>query len=90
MEETHQSRSGVYSRIEGFVFLLLSLSAIVYSLVEHQRSKVVWQQSPYLFPPWLLRCFCFLSLFLFFAQPERRTKGGTPPLRCSWFVTPLW
>ncbi len=50
MEETHLSRSGTYTRVEGFVFLLLSFSAIVYSLVEHQRAKVVWQQSPYLFP----------------------------------------
>ncbi len=79
MEETHQSRSGVYSRIEGFVFLLLSLSAIVYSLVEHQRSKVVWQQSPYLFPLVVAMFLLPLSLSLL-RSAGKENKGDTPAL----------
>lgn len=35
---------------EGIAFLLLSVSLIVYSLVNHAEAQVEWKQSPYLFP----------------------------------------
>lgn len=78
MEETHRSRSGAYSRIEGFVFLLLSISAIVYSLVEHHLAKVVWQQSPYLFP--LLVAVFLLPLSLSLLRSAGKEKGEVTPV----------
>ncbi len=79
MEETQQSRSGAYSRIEGFIFLLVSLCAIVYSLVEHQRAKVVWQQSPYLFPLLVAVFLLPLSLSLL-RSAGKENKDGEPML----------
>ncbi|MGE4454124.1 MAG: tripartite tricarboxylate transporter TctB family protein [Sphaerochaeta sp.] len=65
---------GAYTRIEGFVFFLLSLSAIVYSLVAHQQAKVVWKQSPYLFP--LLVALFLLPLSISLIHTGKREKGG--------------
>ncbi|MGH0052590.1 MAG: tripartite tricarboxylate transporter TctB family protein [Sphaerochaetaceae bacterium] len=70
MEDAHQSKSGSYTRIEGFVFLFLALSAIIYALREHQQAKIVWSQSPYLFP--LLIALFLLPLSLSLIRSSRK------------------
>ena len=66
--------------VEGFAFLLGSVSLAVYSLVLHVGSKAKWKMSPYLFPL-LLAVFLFLlSLSLLQeGKKERREQEEEKP-----------
>jgi hypothetical protein len=66
--------------VEGFAFLLGSVSLAVYSLVLHVGSKAKWKMSPYLFPL-LLAVFLFLlSLSLLQeGKKERREQEEENP-----------
>lgn len=52
------------TRVEGFVFLILSLALFIYSMILHRLSNTEWKMSPYLFPLVISIFLAFLSLSL--------------------------